>query len=69
MMKQALINFAMIQTTILATSINLGSQIPIVDSQLKATVFIWFITVIFTLLPAIFASLLFGYLQNRSSNG
>lgn len=68
MMKQALINFAMIQTTILAISINLGTQVP-TDNQLKAMVFIWFIIFAFTLIPTVSISLLFGFLQNRSSNG
>lgn len=63
MVKRALINFAMIQTVIFASSVNIGAHLPTSDGMLTAIAFVWLVTSMITLLPAIAVSVTFAYFQ------
>jgi hypothetical protein len=59
--KKTLINFAMIQTVIAATSINVGIQLPASNGSLMAIGFVWIMTFLCTFMPALVVSFLFAH--------
>lgn len=61
--KKALINYAMIQTVIFATSVSVGAQIPNTEGVLIAIAFVWFFIFAVTLLPSLAVSILFAMLS------
>jgi hypothetical protein len=61
MIKKALINFAMIQTFILASSISVGIQIPTSSGSLAAIGFVWIVAFLLSLFPAAIVSAAFAY--------
>lgn len=61
--KKALINFAMIQTTVFATSISLGLQIPTTDGSLIAIAFVYMFAFFLSLLPSVLVSFAFAALS------
>lgn len=63
--KKSAINFAMIQTVLLATSINVGVQIPTTSGPLMAIGFVWILAFCLTFLPSIAVSVLFAYLSEQ----
>lgn len=63
MIKRALINFAMIQTAIFATSVHIGVHIPTSNGVVMAVAFVWLVSFIVSLIPVVLVSSLFAYFQ------
>lgn len=61
--KKALINFAMIQTVIAATSISVGVHIPASNGALMAIGFVYVLVGAMSFLPSVIVSFLFAYFQ------
>lgn len=61
--KKALVNFAMIQTVMFASSVSIGTQLPTSNGVVMAVLFTWLLISMFTLLPSLAVSFLFAYLS------
>lgn len=61
MFKKMLLNFAMIQTILLATSFMVGLQLPLEGSLIAASGFIYLASFGLTFIPSVLASFLFAY--------
>jgi len=61
-LKRALVNFAMIQSVILASSVSFSTQLPF-DNHVEAVFFLTVVGSALSLAPAIIMSLIFAYLS------
>jgi hypothetical protein len=64
-LKKTLINFAMIQTVIFATSVNVGLQLPTSNGSLMAIGFVYILTSLFSFIPSVAVSFAFAALSEE----